>query len=133
MGTTNNISLQASVMDDDVEIDLFNQTAKVHKPLYDGIECEDSLYLFNKINYFRIFIYKIVTHHNFETFIQTFIVISSLKLAVDTYIDSSSDVGLASAKIDIVINVVFFCECAMKIISFGFFLDDNSYLSESWS
>ena len=111
-----------AVADEDVEIDIFNQTAKIHKPLYDGIECEDSLYLFNKMNFFRIFIYKLVTHHNFETFIQVFIVISSLKLAVDTYLNPLEQSGKISAKIDIVINVVFFCECGMKIISFGFFL-----------
>lgn len=66
---TNNQSMLASVADEDVEIDIFNQTAKIHKPLYDGIECEDSLFLFNKMNFLRIFMYKLVTHHNFETFI----------------------------------------------------------------
>ena len=33
---------------DDVEIDLVHHTAHIRKPLYDGIECEDSLYIFSK-------------------------------------------------------------------------------------
>lgn len=66
---TQNISLQNSVIDDELEIDLVNHTAKIHKPLYDGIACDDSIFIFNKKNFFRIFCYKMVMHHNFETLI----------------------------------------------------------------
>jgi hypothetical protein len=127
------MSLNNSVMEDDVEIDLVNRTTKHHKPLYDGIMCEDSLFIFNKKNCIRILIYKAVVHHGFEQIIQGFIIFSSIKLAIDTYLVADSVPGIISADLDILFNMVFLCEAVMKVIAFGFFLDDNSYLTESWS
>jgi len=59
--------------------------------------------------------------------------VSSLKLAVDTYIEDGSAAANVSDYIDYVLNVIFACEALLKIIAFGFFFDDNSYLRESWS
>lgn len=59
--------------------------------------------------------------------------LSSFKLAIDTYIDPNTPTGDVSAKIDIIVNCVFTCEATMKILAFGFTLDENSYLTESWS
>jgi Ion transport protein len=38
-----------------------------------------------------------------------------------------------SSDLDYVFNAVFMLEAVMKIIAFGWFLDENSYLTETWS
>ena len=52
---------------------------------------------------------------------------------VDTYITEGSSANEISGYIDIVFNIMFTLEALMKIVAYGFFLDDNSYLTESWS
>ena len=59
----------------------------VKKPLFDGIACLDSLFIFPKHNLLRILCYKIVNHKYFENLIFVFIGLSSFKLAIDTYLD----------------------------------------------
>ena len=74
-----------------------------------------------------------VENPNFENVILVFIMISSLKLAVDTYFVEGTEAAKVSIQIDLFFNIAFMCECALKIISFGFYMDENSYLTESWS
>lgn len=88
--------MKSSTQDAELEIDIVNNTAKIHTTLFEGIACEDSIFIFNKLNFFRILCYKIITHSNFESIIQVFIITSSLKLAVDTYIDPHSQTGYVS-------------------------------------
>jgi len=56
-----------------------------------------------------------------------------LKLAVDTYLSDGSAPMRVSGYLDVVFNLIFAVEALMKIISFGFFFDSNSYLRETWS
>ncbi|KAL4505974.1 hypothetical protein ABPG72_013735 [Tetrahymena utriculariae] len=100
-----------------------------NKQLFIGIECSHSLYLFSKQNSIRILFYKIVKHPQFENLILFFIVTSSLKLVVDTYVEESS----ALKNIDLMFNFIFITEALLKIIAYGFIGDNNSYLDESWS
>lgn len=64
------------------------------------------------------------------------IIISSLKLVFDTYIDSNAtdgidkDLTLVSEKMDIGFNIIFAMEACIKIIAMGFFMDKGSYLTE---
>lgn len=53
---------------------------------FDGNECEVSLYFLKKSNKFRLFLYRLVTHTGFETVILILIVLSSIKLVIDSYI-----------------------------------------------
>ncbi|KAL4480370.1 hypothetical protein ABPG74_020886 [Tetrahymena malaccensis] len=104
-----------------------------NQQLFIGIECSHSLYLFSKQNSIRILFYKIVKHPQFENLILFFIVTSSFKLVVDTYVDDSSDAGAALKNIDLMFNFIFITEALLKIIAYGFIGDENSYLDESWS
>ena len=72
-------------------------------------------------------------HGHFEHAILIFIIVSSLKLVVDTYIEDGTSANMISGYIDILFNIMFTLEAIMKIVAYGFFLDDNSYLTESWS
>ena len=59
------------------------------KGLYEGIYCSESLYLFPKENIIRVWLYKLYIHTHFDNFILFAIIVSSLKLVFDTYIDSN--------------------------------------------
>ena len=62
-----------------------------------------------------------------------FIVTSSLKLAVDTYTADLPGANSPSNSVDMAFNLIFTVEAFLKIIAFGFFFDENSYLRETWS
>ena len=64
------------------------------------------------------------------------IVFSSIKLIYDTYtqdLEETNPMVDISAKFDFVFTAVFAGELALKCISFGFTMDNNSYLRESWN
>ena len=101
--------------------------------------CEESFYIFNKQNFIRIICFRIVKHKYFDKAVMYMIFFSSLKLVVETYIDpkSTSESSILalqiSNKIDIGLNIFFSIEAFMKAVAYGFFLDKNSYLKESWN
>ena len=53
--------------------------------IYEDIYCELALFVFSKKNPFRIFCARIASHAYFETVVITIIILSSLKLVIDTY------------------------------------------------
>ena len=109
---------------------------KKDKPLFDGVSCAQSIWIFSKSSLIRIIAYRIVHSDLFENFVLGLIVLSSFKLALDTYFIKDPDTSMqvvASTYIDYVFNVCFIGECLMKIISFGFIIDDGSYLRENWN
>jgi len=130
------------VLDESLEVDLDElarrdqENLALRKMLFRGIECYKSCYLFSKQSYFRQFCYKTVHHGKFETFIMILIVLSSFKLVFDTYTDSlakDNPILMYSSRMDMAFQICFTIEMLLKIISFGFMMDDNSYLQESWS
>ena len=98
------------------------------------IICEESLYFFSKSNPIRIICVRIAQHNNFENFILFNIILSSLKLIILTYYDENVQKNsITFIILDYYFNIIFAIESLIKIIAFGFFLDENSYLRESWS
>ena len=62
------------------------------------------------------------------------IIISSIKLAIDTYLDfDNSSTEAVSEFIDFGFTIIFAIESFFKIIAFGLFWDVGSYLRDSWS
>ncbi len=64
------------------------------------------------------------------------IVFSSFKLVFDTYttdMAEDSPVVVYSGHIDLALQILFTMEMGIKIIAFGFVMDENSYLTEGWS
>jgi hypothetical protein len=70
-----------------------------------------------------------VQNPKFDNFILIVIIISSLKLVIDTY----TDLGTVSEALDLSFNIIFALEAAFKIVAYGFLIDENSYLTDSWS
>ena len=79
-----------NMLDESFEFDKESLTKKVVvkkvKIDFEGVECDRSFYFFSKKNIVRIYLYRTVTHTAFETIIIILIILSSIKLVVDTYI-----------------------------------------------
>ncbi|EWS72781.1 cation channel family transporter (macronuclear) [Tetrahymena thermophila SB210] len=101
---------------------------------YEGVECEQSLYIFSKDNIIRKTLYYVYKNPLFDKVVLLVIILTSFKLTFDTYI-GSADVGATkfSNNADLFFTIFFICECVVKVVSLGFFLDEGSYLRDSWS
>ena len=121
-----------SILDEDIDLSTW---AEIEEPLFKGIECNYSLYMFSKENWFRIICWQITTNHYFEPVILTLICTGSIKLAVDSYfIQSNNEIySQASTYLDIFFTVSFAVEAALKIVSMGFVVDSKTYLRDSWN
>lgn len=88
-------SIELNVEGEEDKIKLAQKATTIIKKnsiLYDGVECELSLYLFKKENWFRKFLYKMTVWKGFETILFVVIILSSFKLVMDTYyIDAPKD------------------------------------------
>jgi hypothetical protein len=95
--------------------------------------CEKSLCIFSRENMFRLVCFRFTRSDNFESLILFFIFLSSLKLCIDTYFVWSSDYIYFANYLDLGLNIAFAIEFFLKIVSFGFYGNNNSYLNESWN
>ncbi len=108
--------------------------AREERLLFLGVDAVNSLYVFHKKNKFRILCYKIYKNKIFDNFIMVLIALSSLKLALNSYLpNNGSTIDVLSENIDIFVNVCFLCEMLIKIISLGYVMDNGSYLRDSWN
>lgn len=103
--------------------------------LYDGISSDISIGLFTKNNIFRRFCAVVVVHPAFKIGIMTVIVISTLKLILETYLDVEVDNKVLTNVFEYV-EVIFWCifalEAVFKIIRCGLLNEKCSYLRDPW-
>lgn len=82
----------ANLLDESFEYDEKALTTKKidilgkNKVLFENVFCENAFYVLSKDNKFRIFVYKICVSTTFEWIIMILVVLSSLKLVVDSYL-----------------------------------------------
>jgi voltage-dependent calcium channel L type alpha-1D len=93
-----------------------------------------TLYLFGPDNTFRSMCANLISHPKFDTTILAIIVFSSIVLAVDNPL-LNPDSGFAKALlyIDYFLTTLFTVEMLLKIIALGFWMDQGSYLRNSWN
>ena len=104
--------------------------------LFREVKCKVSFYLFNKRNRVRWFLFRVSKHNYFERVILGLIVVSSLKLAIDSYmmdLPSTSIEVKISEYIDLFFTISFTMEFITKSISVGFLLDQGAYLRDTWN
>ena len=104
---------------------------KINK-LFKVVDCEKSLYLFSQTNRFRIFCMQVITNKTFDHFILFLIGLSTLRLLLDTFVSSDTS-DLIFAYWDLFFVIAFILEMSLKVISYGFCMDEGSYLRDSWS
>jgi hypothetical protein len=103
--------------------------------LFDGVACALSVYLFSKDNRFRIACYRLWKHKLWESVVMALILLSSAKLATDTYnatIDSEGALQFL-AGVDLAFNYAFIAELSVKVVAMGLVMDPGSYLLDSWN
>ena len=113
-----------------------------------------TLLVFKDTNPIRIFAVKVMTHWTFDNVILLAIFLNSVLLAITDYSTlclepdyekSDPEYGLPDTRpessfqnflqeaLDPVFTYIFIVECAVKLISMGFFSHKNSYLRDSWN
>jgi len=96
--------------------------------------CGDSLYFFHKSSLLRKKVIKIVYDRNFNLCVMISVIISCLIMIGETYADKNTNdnyditVILMLKILNSLCLSVFFSEMFLKIIAFGFFLNQKSYL-----
>ena len=127
-------SISMSSVDD---INLYikeNKIIQKEEDIWKNIFCDCALFFFTKENPVRKFIAKIVVHPNFDSTILGIICLSSIKLAIDTYLtDTTTMIYQIFQVLDDVFTVAFLLECMVKILTYGFVFCPTSYLRDSWS
>ena len=88
-----------------------------NKALFIETDCDAAFYVFKKDNPFRQFIYRLINYKMFDHLVMLLIFLSSVKLAVDTYlfdVDPDGSVALASYILDMFFNITFIFEMVLK-------------------
>ena len=97
-----------------------------NKIMFDGVYCDRAFYLFSQENKFRIFVYNLCMSNQFEWAIMTLVVLSSLKLVVDTYLtgeDSQTTLAVVSENFDRFFTAAFALESLIRATALGFCID----------
>ncbi len=95
--------------------------------------CYESLFLFSQKSRLRRFLYRTIKNQYFDWVIIGFIVLTSIKLALDSYIEDGSEYKAVSDSFDHVFTAIFTSECVIKVLALGFIMEDSTYLRDSWN
>ncbi len=121
--------------DEDMNISMgLNQEKKEKKKFVDPWQewhCEESLWYFNKDNWFRRLCFVIASSRYFMNFIFILIFANSVKLALDTFF--TEEENNYSDIYDIILSSCLICEAIIKIIAFGLIFEPHTYLRDSWN
>lgn len=95
----------------------------------------NSLFVFSRVNSFRVWCKNLVGHRHFDTFILVMIGLSSIML---TFEGPNTDPNGASAqvlqKLDYAVTLIFLCELLAKVVVYGLFANGaDSYLKSPWN
>ena len=101
----------------------------INSSLIDKSYTSKSLFIFSKDNKFRIFLQLILAYGWYNFIIYLLIFINSLLLILETIKETEN----LSEITNYIFTLIFTIEFLMKIISYGFVLDDNSYLRDPWN
>jgi voltage-dependent calcium channel L type alpha-1D len=104
--------------------------------LFVGVFCKQSFFIFSIDNWVRIFCYRAYVHPQWEKYVIFFVMLSSIKLAIDSYIVKLEDDSIwrnVSSATDLFFSTVFICEMSIKTIALGLIMDQGSYLRDSWN
>jgi hypothetical protein len=75
---------------------------------------------------------KLINNKSFENFILFIIMLSSIRLIVDTFINGYYFVLIFDIS-DGIFNTIFLIEACIKLIALGFILEEGTYLRDNWN
>ena len=115
--------------DDDMGKVTSNNTESIF-PLYPT----SSLYIFPPDSLIRTWCASVVSYPKFDSTILVLIVSSSIVLAIDNpLLNPDSEMAKALLGIDYFFTIIFAAEMMLKIIALGFWMDQGTYLRNSWN
>ena len=98
---------------------------------FKDIKAQYSLYIFSKDSKFRKTCYKISSNLLFQYLMNVIILLCMIKLIIDTFIDwentQNNSLIISSLILNYLINISFLSEVFIKIVAFGFIMDEKSY------
>lgn len=100
------------------------------------VPCDYSYGILSKRSRLRNFCYKISVSSWFENFVLSVIIVSSLKLVVETYfLDDPKDsvMTISLQTVSLMTTIVFFFEFLIHSISNGLLFDEKTYLRSIWN
>ena len=116
----------------DTELDKTLKKWKKINKLFKNNDCENSLFFIPQSNCFRIFCMKIINKKWFDIFILIVIILSTIRIVVDTFISGYTFVLLFDM-CDLIFNIIFLVEAFFKIIALGLTFYEGSYLNDNWN
>ncbi|CAD8121632.1 unnamed protein product [Paramecium sonneborni] len=118
---------------------LMKSIRQVHKDilsqypnLYDGIQCQQSLYLFNKENILRILCCRIITSKLFNYFMDMVLYFSIIVFALKTYNDYEIDSSFYPEVLQLIANILFLFEIIMGSIAKGMWMNKGAHITYTW-
>ncbi|CAD8110743.1 unnamed protein product [Paramecium primaurelia] len=105
---------------------------KQYPQLYEGIQCQQSLYIFSKENYVRIVCCKIVTSKFFNYFIDLVLYFSIIVFALKTYNDYEENSEIYPEVLQFLANILFLFEIVIGSIAKGMWMNKGSYITYTW-
>ncbi|CAD8200926.1 unnamed protein product [Paramecium octaurelia] len=108
--------------------DLLNRTPK----LYTGIECQNSLYIFDKENIIRKACTKVATANIYVYFMDLVLYASLITFIMNTYYDYEERSNNTCDIIQLIINIWMSIDIVINVIAKGLFLDKGSYFISVW-
>jgi len=112
-----------------VDIDKWKEINKKFKKN----ECEYSLFILSQTNPIRIACVTIVHSKKFDNFILMLIVLSTLRLILDTFFETSPITTILFDSCDVFFNFFFYLEFVLKVLGEGFIWQDGTYLTDNWN
>ena len=131
------ISPHSSMDKDDPDDDQPQATAKIQsmrlseinllKNIPDPMPEGRSLFLFSRVNVFRIFCYQLCTHHVFINTVLVMICVSSLLLAAEDPLDRDKQRNEILNYFDYIFTGIFTVEILIKLVAYGAFMHKGSF------
>ncbi|CAD8125783.1 unnamed protein product [Paramecium sonneborni] len=113
----------------------YNKIQQRNSSIYNEIQCQQSLYLFDKSNRFRISLTKLVTSTIYMYLIDGIIYWSIVVFIIQTYHDYEQESEQSSKQLNIMqltVNIIIFSDFWFNIIAKGAILDKGSFLQSIW-
>ena len=128
--------LLVKTLDDKLAPKKISEALDLNQPMYRGIEGDKSLGIFSKDNPIRWYCAAIVSSVLFERLVILIILLSSVKLVVETYLNDVNNLnGVVQVfqYVEYGYAIMFTIESLMKIVRQGLVSQKGSYLRDPWS
>ncbi|CAK68274.1 unnamed protein product (macronuclear) [Paramecium tetraurelia] len=110
----------------------YNKIQRKKGSIYHEIQCQQSLYIFDKSNWFRIGVTKLVISPLYIYLMDGVIYWSIVVFIIKTYHDYEIDSSDLPDTLQLIVNILIIIDFLLNIISKGLILDRGSHIQSIW-